>query len=163
MITVSVCCNNPDNGCFDGTVSAIEIHGCDGCDITLEPRTYPAPKFSWLADPPKLHDARETSGFKVARFKFRCAPFRSWYGNWCWDAVKMSGVEVLRLCRVLCAAGWSCTEADCEFAEAWDRDHTELSKELLSKALRPESDPRSTGAERESRAASEEAGRREEA
>lgn len=137
MITVSFCCNNPDNGCFDGTVSGIEIHGIDACDITLEPRTYPAPRFSWLDDPPKPHDSRETSGFKVARFRFRCAPFRSWYGNWCWDAVKMSGVEVLRLCKVLCAAGWSCTEADCDFAEAWDRGHMEISRELLSKSLRP--------------------------
>ena len=138
MITVSFCCNDPDNGNFDGHVQSIEIYGIEGCDITLEPRTYPAPKFAWLDDPPKPHDSRETAGFKVARFKFRCAPYKSWYGNWCWDAVKMSGVEVLRLCRVLCNEGWSCTEAGVEFAEAWDEGHEKVTKELLSSALRPD-------------------------
>jgi len=29
MITVSVCCNDPDNGNFDGRVAGIEIHGAD--------------------------------------------------------------------------------------------------------------------------------------
>jgi len=135
MIIVSFCCNNPDNGTFDGTVSAIEIHGSEGCDVTLEPSTYPAPRFSWLDNPPKPHSSRETAGFKVARFRFRCAPYRSWYGNWCWDAVKMSGIEVLRLCKVLCQARWSCAEADCDFAGAWDKGHLAITKELLNKAL----------------------------
>jgi len=137
VITVSFCCNDPDNGNFDGRVAGIEIHGIEGCDVTLEPRTYPAPGFTWLDYAPKPHDSRETAGFKVARFRFRCAPYKSWYGNWCWDAVKMSGVEVLRLCRVLCNAKWSCTEADAEFANAWDCGHEKITKELLSKALRP--------------------------
>lgn len=141
MVTVSICCNDPDNGSFCGTVASIEIHGMEGCDITLEPPTYPPPKFSWLDEPPKPHDSRETSGFKVARFRFRCRYFREWYGNWCWDAVKMTGVEVLRLCRVLCNSGWTCTEADCDFAEAWDKGHTQITRELLSKALRPDAAP----------------------
>lgn len=53
MIVVSFCCNNPDNGMFDGTVASIEIHGTPGYDITLEPRTYPPPRFDWLDKPPK--------------------------------------------------------------------------------------------------------------
>ena len=138
MITVSVCCNDPDNGNFDGHVSAIEIHGIEGCDVSLEPRTYPSPLFRWLDNPPKWHDARETMGFKVARFRFACAPYKSWYGNWCWDAVKMSGVEVLRLCRVLCQARWSCSEAGIEFAQAWDMGHQQITRELLHRALRPD-------------------------
>ena len=138
MITVSVCCNDPDNGLFDGRVAAIEIHGAEGCDITLKPRIYPAPRFAWLDNAPKPHDSRESMGFKVARFRFRCAPYKAWYGNWCWDAVKMSGVEVLRLCRVLCRARWGCTEADCDFAEAWRKGHLAITRELLSKALLPD-------------------------
>lgn len=138
MITVSFCCNNPDNGIFDGRVAGVEIHGSDGCDISLEPRTIPAPRFAWLDDPPKPHDSCETAGFKVARFRFRCAPYRSWYGNWCWDAVKMSGVEVLRLCRVLCQAGWSCSEAACEFADAWDKGHMQITRDVLHRALIPD-------------------------
>lgn len=138
MITVSICCNNPDNGSFDGRVAGIEIHGIDGCDVTLEPRTYPAPRFAWSNLPLKPHDPRETSGFKVARFRFRCAFYKSWYGNWCWEAVKMSGVEVLRLCKVLCNAGWSCTEAASEFAEAWDAGHENITRDILHDALTPD-------------------------
>ena len=138
MIIVSICCNDGDNGIFCGNVAGIEIHGSEGCDISLEPRTYPPPRFAWLKEPPKPHDSRETSGFKVARFRFRCAYYKDWYGNWCWDAVKMSGVEVLRLCRVLCQAGWSCAEADSDFAEAWNKGHMAITKELLHKALMPD-------------------------
>ena len=139
MITVSFCCNDPDNGNFDGRVAAVEIHGMEGCNVTLEPRTYPAPRFDWLDSPPKPHDSRETAGFKVARFRFRCAPYKSWYGNWCWDAVKMSGVEVLRLCKVLRNSGsWGCSEADVAFSEAWDKGHMAITRELLSKALQPD-------------------------
>lgn len=29
MITVSFCCNDPDNGNFDGHVDGIEIHGIE--------------------------------------------------------------------------------------------------------------------------------------
>ena len=48
------------------------------------------------------------------------------------------GIEVLRLLKVLCnSGGWSCTEADCDFAIAWDKGHMEITKELLSKALLP--------------------------
>lgn len=138
MICVSFCCNDPDNGNFDGHVASIEIYGAEGCSITLEPRTYPSPRFAWLNEPPRPHDARETMGFKVARFRFRCTPYRSWYGNWCWDAVKMTGVEVLRLCRVLRNARWSCTEAGVEFAEAWDGGHDRITREILHRALRPD-------------------------
>lgn len=138
MITVSFCCNNPDNGNFDGRVASIEIHGAEGCDVTLEPRTCPEPRFSWLDEPPKPHDSRETMGFKVARFRFRCAPFKSWYGNWCWEAVKMSGVEVLRLCKVLCDARWSCAEAGVEFAEAWDKGQLQITPQIMQRALRPD-------------------------
>lgn len=147
MITVSMCCNDPDNGMFDGHVVGIEIHGADGCDITLEPRVVPSPSFRWLDDPPKPHDSRETAGFKVARFRFRCAPYKSWYGNWRWDAVKMSGIEVLRLCKVLRNSGsWSCSEADFDFAEAWDQGPAAITRELLSKALRPDPElPSETG------------------
>jgi len=53
MITVSVCCNDPDNGNFDGRVAGIEIHGAQSCDISLEPDTYPSPRFAWLDKPPE--------------------------------------------------------------------------------------------------------------
>ena len=52
----------------------------------------------------------------------------------------MTGVEVLRLCRVLCQAGWGCTEAGVEFAEAWDAGHMQITAEVLHRALRPDED-----------------------
>ncbi len=79
MLTVSICCNDGNNGNFAGEVDGIEIHGVDGCNISLEPRTWPSPRFAWLADPPKPYDSRETMGFKDARFRFRCAPYKSRY------------------------------------------------------------------------------------
>lgn len=137
MLIVSICVNDPENGNFDGHVAGIAIHGFEECDITLEPRVFPFPCFRWLDDPPKPHDAYETAGFKIARFKFRCALYKSWYGNWSWDAVKMSGTEVLRLCKVLRNSGsWSCSEADVDFAEAWDQGHIAITRELLTHALR---------------------------
>jgi hypothetical protein len=138
MITISLCCNDPDNGNFAGTVAAIEIHGTDGCDIRLEPRRFPDPRLTMVSKMPKRFRAhREDRAFRIARFVFPCLGWTNWYGNWCWDATRMSAREVLRLCRVLRHAGWHVDEADVRFGEVWDSG-AEITPQLLEAALSPD-------------------------
>lgn len=138
-LTVSFCCNDPDNGNFAGCVAGIEIHGVDGCDIRFEPRRLPDPKFTLVEGVSKRFQAKgDTGRFRVARLLFGCSAWSSWYGNWCWDATRMRFEEVLRLCRALRHAGWSCDEADVAFGEAFDLGATHITRELLLAALRPD-------------------------
>jgi hypothetical protein len=71
---IAFCCNDPDNGCFTGFVSAIQVG-----DLELMSRRW------WLSKPgPRLRikDGRFTLAGKAWPF----VASKSYYGNWCWDA-----------------------------------------------------------------------------
>ena len=135
MITVSFACNNPDNGLFLGKVAAIEIHGAV-CSIELEGPHFPDPSntFREVDLPPGSPD-RCDRGFKLGHHTFPCYGYKSWYGNWCWDAVQMTDVDVLNLLRTLRDLKYRCTAGDANLAEAYDNG-LELTPKLAQEALR---------------------------
>ena len=134
MITVSFACNNPDNGLFLGKVTAVEIHGAD-CSIELEGKHFPDPSnsFAEIARPEGAAD-RCDRGFKIGRHEFGCYGWKNWYGNWCWDATRMTGVDVLILLRTLRDLGYRCVASEVAFGVAYDEGQ-ELTPALVQEAL----------------------------
>ncbi len=132
MITVSFACNNPDNGLPTGKVAAVCIHG--SCDIELEGPNYPEPS-NILREVEKPVDApdRCDRGFKLGRYTFPCYGWTSYYGNWCWDATRMTGIDVLVLLRTLRELGYRCVASDVDFGEAYDGGR-ELTPALVQRA-----------------------------
>jgi hypothetical protein len=146
MIFVSLACNDPDNGCFAGRVERIEVHGFHGCDITLEPTRLPGPRFRWLDEPPVSKQMqlkgidpwpRCDMGFKLGRYSYGCTGYKYGVGSWCWDGAKMAAVNVRHLLLTLREMGWRCTEAACEFYDAFNGGG-DIPPEMLNRALQPD-------------------------
>jgi hypothetical protein len=136
MILVSFCCNNPDNGNALGRVVGIEIHGAD-VDIELESRDDRGSAFVQLDTPPRGANSRCDGGVRIAGKSFGCYGYKTWFGNWCWDAARMAAVDVLGMVKFLRDRGWSCTSAEEEFYDAF-KEGEDLTPELLSFALSDE-------------------------
>ena len=70
---LDVCCNDPDNGTFDG-----RAHGRSVGSIELEPLRHP-PRFV-LTD----------KGFRLAGKEWPVTASKDWVGNWCWNRYRVS-------------------------------------------------------------------------
>jgi hypothetical protein len=132
MITVSLCCNDPDNGMPLGRVCAIEIGDNE----------FEAPDGGFFGGGNKLRiglakpfrsPSRCNQAFKISRRIFPCCGWTSWYGNWCWDATRMTGVDVLQLIRYLREIGWKMTAGGIELGDAFDSG-ADITAELVQEA-----------------------------
>ena len=151
MITVSFCCNHPDNGLPLGKVCAIQLHG-DDVDIELESPWYPDAKMVMREDvlnPPGAKGRQKLlfpmpdrcdRTVKLGREWFGCYGWKGWYGNWCWDATRMPAVEARRMLLMLRELGWRCVASECEFGEAYTLG-LELTPEMLTFALSDQPSP----------------------
>jgi hypothetical protein len=95
---VSLACNDPDNGIFSGRLLMVEYNGMElthdhwGVGVAI----------SFL-------DERT---IRVSRRQFAVNWRKSWYGNWCWEAVGMPRKEAHRLVAYLRESGdWHCESA----------------------------------------------------
>jgi hypothetical protein len=90
MVSIALCCNNPDNGTFRGKFDNVKI-GEELLD--LDNLYYPPkePKLSY-----RFKTTQEVRGFgpdgvrghiKVSRRRFPIVGFKYGWGNWCWDLV----------------------------------------------------------------------------
>lgn len=96
MLIVHLCCNNPDNGFFDGRLLKVEYEGLElihddwlrGCSINF------------------LGNGRAV---RISRRVFHYRDMREWVGNWCWNAISMDKKEAHRLILYLRDSGqWTC-------------------------------------------------------
>ena len=46
--------------------------------------------------------------------------YRTWFGNWCWDAAWLTDLDTWRLLEALRRERWSCDEAESGLYHAWD-------------------------------------------
>jgi len=72
---VEVCCNNPDNGLFDGKATAIRFGNSELC---YEAVNWKGVKFTDTGKSIRLHG-------KV----FPYSDMNEWVGNWCWNSYKL--------------------------------------------------------------------------
>jgi hypothetical protein len=117
-ITVSFACNDPNNGNFLGGfeklgVDAGELH------MELEGDMYDLVRVNF--------DFPVTNGggtVKVGRIKVPGLAYKSWYGNWCWDAAWFSWVEALRIINYVGKLKhWRMVDGPSDLFEAFNDRH----------------------------------------
>ena len=96
LVSIVLCCNDPDNGMFNGRFCKVEI----GQDVlTLDNQYWPPrePKLSYEFKNDGAYGS--VSGFgaepvvgriKVSRQWFEVWGYKYGWGNWCWDLVLMT-------------------------------------------------------------------------
>lgn len=109
-----ICCNHHQNGSF-----AERVFGVNVADIHLDVMVNGAE--TRCRPLGKQH-------FGIGRVKFRIHGYREWVGNWCWDAMRASRQDVLRVMNYLKSRRWhdfpvyGIDTAPEEFWSAWEAD-----------------------------------------
>lgn len=113
-LTVMLCCNDYRNGNYLGYVESIEIE-----EITLEGARM---RIGWDDKPPRGAKSYEGEAtLRIGRLRVPALSYKTWVGNWCWDAAWVRGIHALRILNFLAAKEhWHCTEAPCEVYEAFN-------------------------------------------
>lgn len=57
---------------------------------------------------------------KVSRWAFPCVGYIQWYGNWCWDATKITDEAMVEICCRLKQCDFSPVEATDEMWQWWE-------------------------------------------
>ncbi len=137
MIVVSFCCNNPDNGDPTGKVCAVQIHGGSGVDdLEFEGPSFPDATTILRQVPlPDNAPSRCDGGFKIGRYTFPCTGWKSWYGNWCWDGTRMTGIDVLVLIRTLRKLRYRLVAGESKLYDAYESG-AEITPTLVQEALK---------------------------
>ena len=123
-ILVMLCVNDPDNGCDTGRVSAIEFSAqADSVNpmIKLESSYWNwGPVCRLLEGDPKR--------IKISRRTFPILGYRTWVGNWCWDAALVTIETANQILAYLKSQHdrkgnpyWSPDQAWTEIWEAWEK------------------------------------------
>lgn len=110
-LRIAMCCNNPDNGVFQGKTDFIEIE-----DVRLY-----GPEVTCREEDRTLKSARPVEGnttLRIGRVCVPCLAYKTWWGNWCWDCASVRAVNALKVLNYLIERGWRCEEAADEVFEA---------------------------------------------
>ena len=123
-IVVSVACNHPDNGGFEGRATA--IHLPDGA-LELETVNIAGVNFKELC-----------GAIRIMRRRFPVLGSQDWYGNWCWNAYTMNRRDVVRLLVYLKERKhiWQPDGGWCEFWRWWERPYADSDWEWLDAKLK---------------------------
>lgn len=104
VVSIALCCNDPDNGNFTGRFDAVDI----GSEILKLDNKYYPPKAPRLRYEMKSQGTQSGWGaspvegrIKVARRYFPVIGYKSWWGNWCWDCVLLEPEVALRFLNYL--------------------------------------------------------------
>ncbi len=57
---------------------------------------------------------------KISRRKFPIARYKTWVGNWCWDAVSVTISVAIDIVTYLRGLGWKMEGGDCHLGDLWD-------------------------------------------
>lgn len=120
-----VCCNDPDNGLFNGRAAALSIGSAE-----LELRGWHEPKFVDLG-----------GAIRLAGKNWPVSASKEWVGNWCWnayrigDASKTAGWWMVDFATWLRGRGlFQCTAGPVDFHE-WFNGEYELAPATIHTAL----------------------------
>lgn len=121
MITVSFACNDPDNGLPLGRA----------CSIQIGDSEFEHPDGGLLGDGCILRCGDRS--FKISRRTFPCNGWISWYGNWCWDATRMSEKDAVELVSYVRQLGWKMTGGLVDLGDLYDSGN-DITPEVLREA-----------------------------
>jgi hypothetical protein len=77
-VRVDICCNDPDNGIFDGRAAAIQLGG-DGL-LELAAKNFEGPRLTLLDGLDRI---------RIAGKHWPITATRDYIGNWCWNGYWM--------------------------------------------------------------------------
>ncbi len=113
-ILLHVACNDPNNGGFTGRCGQIEIDIGGETAAALDCAIWPPSRY------PRFSAGKDY--VRIAGRKFSTmGAYKTWYGNWCWDAVPISAVFAADLLNFLRAHGWHNEGGFCDIGDQWDR------------------------------------------
>jgi hypothetical protein len=113
MLTLQLCCNDPDNGMFAGYIENLHIKLACGDPIEL---SGPRVKVSERA---LRACGKDAELIKIGRVTARKYGGATWVGNWCWDSVKVESEKARQIVNYLKARDWSCECAPNDFFDRW--------------------------------------------
>lgn len=139
--TVMVCCNDYRNGNPTGRFESLEIFDCE---LTGLPMTFSCED--------RHHRERNSgTGDMTARFGRLTVPalsYKSWVGNWCWDAVSVRLIYAVRIWNHLVSTGnWHCEGGPCELFDLFNSKGM-IDPKTAPDFLRPILFPSTAGASR---------------
>lgn len=118
LVSISMACNDPDNGDFAGRVAQISLEH-EALQLTAK-----AWGITSLRGCPKLREdtALGKRAFYLAGKPWQFERSKAWVGNWCWDAYALAApvateflIWLHRRALFQCEGGWV------ELCEAWDK------------------------------------------
>lgn len=124
-ILVSFACNHGEDGLWRGTVEAVSVHAPDGDGIDFEWSSGSAPRLTVLED-----------RFRFLRRLWAFDRRIPWYGNWCWDAFRVTVEDAADLLLAIRLSGKFCPDGGVvpllEAYEAVQHDRQRMVHELTS-------------------------------
>ena len=123
IVSVSLCCNNPDTGMFNGSFCSVHL-GTEEL-LNLENKFWPPdePKLSYhfeITVQARGWSASRVEGhIKVAEREFPVIGYKYGWGNWCWDLVVMTPATAIEFINYL-------KELDCFTCEVGDSEFYDL-------------------------------------
>lgn len=106
LVSIALCCNDPDNGMFAGEIYKVEI----GDDVlSLDSKYFPDSgarlKYKFKADKDYsvggFGTSPVTGGIRISRRWFPVWGYKASWGNWCWDLVLMTAETTIDLVNYL--------------------------------------------------------------
>ena len=107
-----LCCNDPTNGMHTGQCNSIEVFAsAKSSPVLLELHGN-----AWCC----VHDG---SWLKIGHQRLFCADYKTWVGNWCWDAAHVPAVsDMARLLVVLQRSRyWDVEAGNTLLYDAWKK------------------------------------------
>lgn len=122
---VHLCCNDPDNGVPLGRADCVEFHAGKfdaRCVCTyLRSLTETGVKVTVVPTRSAPANRMATHFMRFGRERVFVLDYRTHYGNWCWDAAWIAGVDALRLANYLTRLKhWHCEEGPEKFYEKFN-------------------------------------------
>lgn len=102
-ITIMLCCNDYRNGEFLGYAENIEIDEVEMVGGRVAVR-------GGLEPPATSKPIEGEEGLRIGRIVVPCLSYKTWVGNWCWDAAQVRAVHALKIVNYLIAAKWHCED-----------------------------------------------------
>lgn len=113
-LCIMLCCNNPDNGMFEGYVESITIELACGESIKLN-----GPRVKVSEKAAALSDGRRFELIKIGRVTARKFAGASWVGNWCWDSVTINSEKARQVINYLKKREWLVECSPVAFYDRW--------------------------------------------
>jgi hypothetical protein len=118
-VTIMLCRNNPDNGNPTPYADSVELFDCHltGSRVRVACTTKPLPDATPVQGLFTLH---------VGRVRIPCLDYRTWVGNWCWDAASVRLIFAVQVWNYLAAnPNWHCEEGPSKLFEMFNA-HTRI-------------------------------------